>query len=70
MAVTGNAGKTTQKIRLGAYFCRGFFVFKNRPVKGEFLMDYKKLGYDLLPLVGGVDNISKLTGNTRLEHKE
>lgn len=24
-------------------------------------MDYKKLGYDLLPLVGGVDNISKLT---------
>lgn len=26
-----------------------------------FLMDYKKLAYDLLPLVGGVDNISKLT---------
>lgn len=24
-------------------------------------MDYKKLAYDLLPLVGGVDNISKLT---------
>lgn len=24
-------------------------------------MDYKKLGYDLLPLVGGADNISKLT---------
>lgn len=24
-------------------------------------MDYKKLGHDLLPLVGGVDNISKLT---------
>lgn len=26
-----------------------------------FLMDYKKLAYDLLPLVGGVENISKLT---------
>ena len=24
-------------------------------------MDYKKLGYDLLPLVGGAENISKLT---------
>lgn len=26
-----------------------------------FLIDYKKLAYDLLPLVGSVDNISKLT---------
>lgn len=26
-----------------------------------FLMDYKKLAYNLLPLVGGVENISKLT---------
>ena len=24
-------------------------------------MDYKKLGMDLIPLVGGVENISKLT---------
>lgn len=24
-------------------------------------MDYKKLAYDLIPLVGGVQNISKLT---------
>lgn len=28
--------------------------------KGIF-MDYKKLAYDLIPLVGGVQNISKLT---------
>ena len=28
--------------------------------KGAY-MDYKKLAYDLLPLVGGSDNISKLT---------
>lgn len=53
-------------------FCCGLFLCRlNRiarsgpdgsaPQRKGFLMDYKKLAYDLLPLVGGVDNISKLT---------
>ena len=53
-------------------FCCGLFLCRFGPqARSEptgaatqrkgFLMDYKKLAYDLLPLVGGVDNISKLT---------
>lgn len=61
MAVTGKAGKTTQGFRLfGDIFVVVFFVFHNGQRK-ELFMDYKKLGQDLLPLVGGADNISKLT---------
>lgn len=48
----------------GVFFC-GLFLCLPGPAgnakrKGIF-MDYKKLAYDLLPLVGGVQNISKLT---------
>lgn len=48
----------------GVFFC-GLFLCLQGPAgnakrKGIF-MDYKKLAYDLLPLVGGVQNISKLT---------
>ena len=48
----------------GVFFC-GLFLCLLGPAgnakrKGIF-MDYKKLAYDLLPLVGGVQNISKLT---------
>lgn len=61
-------------IAVGRYFVMVFFValhpeeaaddrfcrLPEQPGKGN-IMDYKKLAYDLLPLVGGAENISKLT---------
>lgn len=50
----------------GLFLCRLNRIARSGPdgaatQRKGFLMDYKKLAYDLLPLVGGVDNISKLT---------
>lgn len=44
---------------LWSFFC--LWAPAGNAARKELVMDYKKLAYDLLPLVGGVQNISKLT---------